>query len=632
MLAIKYRNVDLVLPTRELIKEIQQTHPWFSGVHITLKHGASIDTEGVFLATGTQLDAIKAAEDASGYPGWQSTLWLRDDSHTDFTGGTPPDDAGGDIRIFWIMLDRVELALAAPVAGESIWFLHLSTRETSDERNAVPPIPAGSSNREYNRSYPYLDEVILGLNLEPYEDIFLILSADAANQCVWEAYSPSAYPWNVCVPRGSARLFLDRYAADLSVIITMDRLFGGTAGGDGYFVMEPGTDLNGADTFESYVDYYNSNHRLMQGMYSSGSFRGVPTSIRANFRWNIPGREAGANQPYWYYYNALTSVTGRPANYCADDCYDAWLPHLAYSDWINAKPPGDPTNKTPLQTYLNEFANAFYQRFNLDCYDMLFSGWLFFRTSTKWEELTYRMDAKGATTHVKYDQFLPIFRENEVPAHNTKGRVLSRFHERGWIDVDNPVVHLKAIAKWEIGYGHGDYAPWGGWVDCNPCDSIFGWNILAGQTWRVFLPAGNSFQDPNIQLGSSFAATLLEDAGYLVPISAYLDDRIGTVKWSSTIPAANSGWQLADGSNGTKNLAGRFLVGVDGSHAIGAVGGFAGHGGVANDHDDHVHTGDRFALQQGTDASPWLNLDNHEHSNTNNEPPWMGLYPIERIQ
>lgn len=45
--------------------------------------------------------------------------------------------------------------------------------------------------------------------------------------------------------------------------------------------------------------------------------------------------------------------------------------------------------------------------------------------------------------------------------------------------------------------------------------------------------------------------------------------------WSGAANAIPSGWALCDGTNGTPDLRGRFLVGAGGSYAVGATGGAA---------------------------------------------------------
>ena len=61
-----------------------------------------------------------------------------------------------------------------------------------------------------------------------------------------------------------------------------------------------------------------------------------------------------------------------------------------------------------------------------------------------------------------------------------------------------------------------------------------------------------------------------------------IDDAIATVipaglicLWSGAADALPAGWALCNGSNGTPDLRGRFLVGAGGSYAVGDTGGDA---------------------------------------------------------
>lgn len=49
------------------------------------------------------------------------------------------------------------------------------------------------------------------------------------------------------------------------------------------------------------------------------------------------------------------------------------------------------------------------------------------------------------------------------------------------------------------------------------------------------------------------------------------------VMWSGAVGAVPAGWALCDGSNGTPDLRGRFIVGAGGAYGVGATGGAAEH-------------------------------------------------------
>lgn len=62
--------------------------------------------------------------------------------------------------------------------------------------------------------------------------------------------------------------------------------------------------------------------------------------------------------------------------------------------------------------------------------------------------------------------------------------------------------------------------------------------------------------------------------------------------WSGAIADIPTGWALCDGSAGTPDLRGKFIVGYKSGDADygtqGATGGYAGHGGGVNDHLPHL--------------------------------------------
>lgn len=55
-------------------------------------------------------------------------------------------------------------------------------------------------------------------------------------------------------------------------------------------------------------------------------------------------------------------------------------------------------------------------------------------------------------------------------------------------------------------------------------------------------------------------------------------DRVGTIKlWAGTVANIQSGWQLCDGTNGTPNLADKFILGTNTEADIGTSGGSSQH-------------------------------------------------------
>jgi hypothetical protein len=83
--------------------------------------------------------------------------------------------------------------------------------------------------------------------------------------------------------------------------------------------------------------------------------------------------------------------------------------------------------------------------------------------------------------------------------------------------------------------------------------------------------------------------------GDKVIVSDIWDDPIGIVKWESVdIANIRDGWRLCDGSNGSPDLSGRFIMSIDQSagaetdeNGIGDTGGERDHGAGTNDHTAH---------------------------------------------
>lgn len=55
--------------------------------------------------------------------------------------------------------------------------------------------------------------------------------------------------------------------------------------------------------------------------------------------------------------------------------------------------------------------------------------------------------------------------------------------------------------------------------------------------------------------------------------------------------AGDTGWHICDGTNGTPDLRGRFILGVSDSHAVGSTGGEENHTLTAAEMPAHKHTG-----------------------------------------
>lgn len=62
------------------------------------------------------------------------------------------------------------------------------------------------------------------------------------------------------------------------------------------------------------------------------------------------------------------------------------------------------------------------------------------------------------------------------------------------------------------------------------------------------------------------------------------------VMWSGTAAAVPNGWALCDGSNGTPDLRGRFVVGAGGSYNVGDTGGTESVTLTVSQIPEHSHT------------------------------------------
>lgn len=103
--------------------------------------------------------------------------------------------------------------------------------------------------------------------------------------------------------------------------------------------------------------------------------------------------------------------------------------------------------------------------------------------------------------------------------------------------------------------------------------------------------------------------------------------------WSGTLGNIPAGWQLCDGTNETPDLNRRFVIGSQGSYAIGATGGTGGHS----------HNFTSSGHKHGTELGPGFDLGNDYHAETDtveatgttdvvtNDPPWYALAFIMRM-
>ncbi len=160
-----------------------------------------------------------------------------------------------------------------------------------------------------------------------------------------------------------------------------------------------------------------------------------------------------------------------------------------------------------------------------------------------------------------------------------------------------PVRWGKAAADWTDATG--TTCPY---VNVNPCEDRDGTNTDTSTTHKVWLPrphdaAGDNAADPNVREDQVIAYVRAIDREY-VAASGYLDAPIGTIRLWTDATNIPPGWYLCDGTNGTEDLRGTFVVGYDSDDAdydaIGEAGGYTWHGLTENnhpDHQDHCHSG-----------------------------------------
>lgn len=118
----------------------------------------------------------------------------------------------------------------------------------------------------------------------------------------------------------------------------------------------------------------------------------------------------------------------------------------------------------------------------------------------------------------------------------------------------------------------------------------------------------------------------------------------GIIMWSGAADAIPTGWALCDGTSGTPDLRGRFVLGGGGSYAVGAVGGEETHKLTVAEMPRHGHT---VTLQYkradltGSTGEPFYNgtmyakdFDSSEVGGSkshNNMPPYYALCYIMKL-
>lgn len=115
----------------------------------------------------------------------------------------------------------------------------------------------------------------------------------------------------------------------------------------------------------------------------------------------------------------------------------------------------------------------------------------------------------------------------------------------------------------------------------------------------------------------------------------------GIILWSGAVAAIPDGWALCDGTKGTPDLRGRFVVGAGSAYTVGATGGEASHALTVDEMPRHSHGISLYQNKPGeyatTNAYPGPNQANgmtayagwgspHE-----NRPPYYALCYIMKL-
>ena len=115
------------------------------------------------------------------------------------------------------------------------------------------------------------------------------------------------------------------------------------------------------------------------------------------------------------------------------------------------------------------------------------------------------------------------------------------------------------------------------------------------------------------------------------------------VMWSGAADAIPEGWALCDGTNGTPDLRGRFVLGAGGSYAAGATGGEASHQLTVSEMPRHSHQYTVSSFKSTGNFPLCVNSPSGENLKTfdtasvggnashNNMPPYYALCFIMRL-
>lgn len=217
-----------------------------------------------------------------------------------------------------------------------------------------------------------------------------------------------------------------------------------------------------------------------------------------------------------------------------------------------------------------------------------------------------------------------------------------------YVELPTPPARLaKAIQNWSYPDGGSAGSDDNGLfrVKCNPSDGEGGWDTETTVTIHLPVPVthtggGDEFAigHPNV-IEDDILRYAVDESGKRICVSAYLDAPIGTVRlwsrWDYTSHVAfhvPAGWQVADGTNSTPDLRGRFVVGTYGGSGVpggtlGDAGDYQDKGDTGGDyrHQKFLDAGNTFASDAPNGAYAGYTID------ADDRPPWLSLPLIVRI-
>jgi microcystin-dependent protein len=99
--------------------------------------------------------------------------------------------------------------------------------------------------------------------------------------------------------------------------------------------------------------------------------------------------------------------------------------------------------------------------------------------------------------------------------------------------------------------------------------------------------------------------------------------------WSGSIGSIPAGWYLCDGSNGTPNLADRFIIGAGSAYAVNGTGGVSSITLTTNNMPSHTHTATSTVTDPGhTHTIPRTEVITGSGPNAIEDGPVVGSYTV----